>query len=385
MALEGFIHDTTERKLAEDEVLQAHAMLELILDNIPQRVFWKDRKLKFLGCNKSFTVDSHLLDPQEVVGKTDYELFPHRNLEVLQADERWVIDNDTAKLNCEEPLQMAEGCHWLRTNKVPLHDQSGKVIGVLVSYEDITEHRLMEEKLRDSLRDLERSNQELEQFAYVASHDLQEPLRLISSYTQLLANRYRGKLDSDADEFIEFAVDGANRMQRLIQDLLTYSRVTSKDAPSVPISCEAALREALNNLRVTTEESNAQITSDPMPTVLAAENHMIQLFQNLIGNAIKFRSEEAPKIHIGARPGDESGEWLFSIQDNGIGIAPEFFDRIFAIFQRLHSRRKYAGTGIGLAVCKRIVERHGGKIWVASEPGKGSTFFFTLRATNEQP
>ena len=230
------------------------------------------------------------------------------------------------------------------------------------------------------MEDLERSNRELEQFAYVASHDLQEPLRLVSSYTQLLAQRYKGKLDSTADEFIGFAVDGASRMQRLIQDLLTYSRVASKNNLTVLTDCNTCLHNALSNLSVSIEENKAQVTFDPLPPVVAAENQIVQLFQNLIGNAIKFRSDESPKIHVSAKASRDGDQWTFSVRDNGIGIAPEFFDRIFAIFQRLHTRRKYAGTGIGLALCKRIAERHGGRIWVESEPGKGSIFYFTIDA-----
>lgn len=201
---------------------------------------------------------------------------------------------------------------------------------------------------------------------------------MVASYTQLLARRYQGKLDKDADEFIAFAVDGANRMQRLINDLLTFSRVGTRGQPPAPTDCNAVLKDVLDNLQITIEENSASINSDPLPTVMADASQLTHLFQNLIANAIKFHGEQAPKIHVSARRQDN--EWVFSVRDNGIGIAPEFFERIFVIFQRLHSREKYSGTGIGLAVCKRIVERHGGHIWVESEPGNGSTFNFTLPA-----
>jgi len=224
--------------------------------------------------------------------------------------------------------------------------------------------------------DLARSNQDLEQFAYVASHDLQEPLRIVSGYLQLLDRRYKGRLDAEADEFINFAVDGAARMQVLIQDLLAYSRVGTQGRQFAPVACESALKRALANLATSIADTGAAVTHDPLPTVLADGTQIVQLFQNLVGNAIKFRSAEPPRIHIGACSQD--GEPVFSVRDNGIGIDPKYADRIFALFQRLHTREKYPGTGIGLSICKRIVERHGGRLWVESQPGKGSTFYFTV-------
>ncbi|MEA1864535.1 MAG: ATP-binding protein [Euryarchaeota archaeon] len=243
---------------------------------------------------------------------------------------------------------------------------------------DLVERRYVEARLRRAVDDLKRSNAELEQFAYVASHDLQEPLRMVSSYVQLLKRRYEGKLDSDADDFIEFAVDGASRMQTLIQDLLVYSRVGTRGKPFEPTNCEDVLGQVLSNLEVAIDEDGAVVTQDPLPTVEADASQLAQLFQNLIGNAIKFHGDEPPRVYIAAeRKGDE---WEFSVADNGIGIDPEFFERIFVIFQRLHGRQEYSGTGIGLAVCKKIVERHGGRMWVVSEPGKGATFYFTIPA-----
>jgi PAS domain S-box-containing protein len=241
---------------------------------------------------------------------------------------------------------------------------------------DITERKRAEEQLKQTLAELARSNAELQQFAYVASHDLQEPLRMVASYTQLLARRYKGQLDPDADDFITFAVDGANRLQRLINDLLTYSRVGTRGNPLEPTNAEVALEHALTNLQLAVAESQAVVTHDPLPTVLADDTQLVQLFQNLIGNALKFRNEQSPRVHLSAE--SKNHEWLFSVRDNGIGLEPEYAERIFVIFQRLHSKAEFPGTGIGLALCKRIVERHGGRIWVESQPGQGATFYFTL-------
>jgi len=206
---------------------------------------------------------------------------------------------------------------------------------------------------------------------------------MVASYTQLLASRYQGKLDADADEFIAFAVDGANRMQRLIQDLLAYSRVGTKGRVLAAISSEATLQQAVNNLYKVIEESGATVTNDPLPAVLADDTQLVQLFQNLVGNAVKYRSSEPPRIHISATR--DGPRWMFAVKDNGIGIEAEYFEKIFGMFQRLHGRDEFAGTGIGLAICKKIVERHGGEITVDSQPGHGSTFRFPLTATDAHP
>lgn len=224
--------------------------------------------------------------------------------------------------------------------------------------------------------ELVRSNAELEQLAYVASHDLQEPLRMVASYLQLLEQRYGGQLDADAHEFIAFAVDGAKRMQALIDDLLSYSRVGTKAKPMQATHCDAVLKNALQSLCVAIEESGAQIQCAKLPTVPGDAAQLAQVFQNLLANAIKFRGERTPHIEVRVEP--DHGFWRFEVEDNGIGIAAEYFDRIFVMFQRLHNRSKYPGTGIGLAICKRIIERHGGRIWVESTLGQGSVFKFTL-------
>ncbi|MFH1037933.1 MAG: PAS domain S-box protein [PVC group bacterium] len=243
-------------------------------------------------------------------------------------------------------------------------------------FRDVTTRKQAEENLKEALVELERSNRELEQFVYVASHDLQEPLRMVASFTGLLAKRYQGKLDKDADEFISYAVDGAKRMQYLINDLLAYSRVGTRGKPFKPTDCEEVFKQSVANLQTAIEETGAVVTHEQLPPVMADETQLLQLFQNLIGNAIKFHGEEPPRVHISAKQQEDA--WMFSVRDNGIGIAPEYFERIFQVFHRLHGRDRYSGTGMGLAICKKIVERHEGKIWPDSKTGKGSTFYFTM-------
>jgi PAS domain S-box-containing protein len=246
---------------------------------------------------------------------------------------------------------------------------------------DISERKQAQEKLSQAMEELTQSNEELEKFAYVASHDLQEPLRMVSSFVQLLEKRYQGRLDQDAHDFINFAVDGANRMQSLITDLLAYSRVGRRGKEFREASCEVALDRALSNLQAVVEQRGAVVTRDPLPEVKGDDSQLAQLFQNLIGNAVKFCKDRTPRIHVSAER--RENEWVFSVADNGIGIAPEYFERIFSIFQRLQSRQEYPGTGIGLAICRKVVERHGGTIWVESELGSGATFYFTIPAQRE--
>jgi signal transduction histidine kinase len=239
-----------------------------------------------------------------------------------------------------------------------------------------TRRRQAEEALAKKAEELTRSNTELQHFAFIASHDLQEPLRTLASYVQLLAHRYKGKLDSDADEFIAFAVEGATRMQDLINALLAYSRIETKGKDLEPTPCDRVLETALKDLQLVIENSRAIVNHDLLPTVMADATQLRQLFQNLIGNAVKFRGNKPPVIHVSAERNGKA--WVFSVRDNGIGIDPQFFERIFVIFQRLHSKQDYPGIGVGLTLCKKIVERHGGRIWVESKPGEGATFRFTI-------
>ena len=273
------------------------------------------------------------------------------------------VDYVTKPLNAEEVLARVDTHLTLYALRQQLASQN----------QQLRQEIAAREQVQAALR---RSNAELEQLAYVASHDMQEPLRMVASYLQLVAERYGNSLDADGHEFIGYAVDGAKRMQALISDMLTYSRVSTRARPFEATDSARIVATAERHLQVAIEEAGAEITRGELPVVLGDEVQLLQLFQNLIGNAIKFRGHAAPRVHVTAEPAEDG--WCFSVTDNGIGIAPEYFERIFVLFQRLHGRREYPGTGIGLALCKRIVERHGGRIWLESTQGQGSVFRFTL-------
>ncbi len=320
--------------------------------------------------------------PEEIVARPVPEFF-------LPSEER-----PSPRLTDLEESAAREG-HWQGELVVRRKDGSGVTVwatlnllgeekgqGIILEFRDRTAEKKTEQDLVAKTADLVRSNRDLEQFAYVASHDLQEPLRMVTSYTQLLSRRYKGQLSSEADEFIGFAVDGAVRMQALINALLAYSRVDSRGRPLAVCDLNAVLDHALDNLKLALEESEASIVRGELPRVMGDPIQLMQLLQNLVGNAVKFRAKDRPPVVTVAaeRAGDL---WRIRVSDNGIGIDPQYFDRIFVIFQRLHTKEEYPGTGIGLAMCKRIVERHGGTIEVASAPGNGSTFTFTLREAGE--
>lgn len=262
----------------------------------------------------------------------------------------------------------------------PMETEDGVLVTTVIR--DVTERKQYEEALRQQARELARSNAELEQFAYVASHDLQEPLRMVGSFAQLLARRYHDRLDDQGRVFIDYLVDGATRMQELINDLLDYSRVGSRDAEPAPVDLNEVIPRVIRSLGTSIEESRARVTCDILPTVAGIDSEMEQLFQNLIGNGIKFNKTPSPQIHISAEQSDEG--YTLCVADNGIGIDRQFAERIFVIFQRLHSKTQYKGTGMGLAICKKIVDHHGGRIWVDANSGAGSRFYFTLPAADTQ-
>jgi len=313
----------------------------------------------------------------EFIGRRLVEFFTPGSREKFQHNFPLLLDGHPYRqevdLICKDGETISVDC---RATTVP--NVKGDLAFCVFFQRDITERKRAEEKLLQTMEELERSNAELEQFGYVISHDLQEPLRMVSSFTGLLQRDYKGKLGSEADEFIRYIFDGAKRAQAMINDLLEYSRVGIRGGKFIPTDCEKVLERVLHNLRLAIDENNAKISYDSLPKIMADEAQMLRLFQNLIANAIKFHGNQPPVVHIGAERKDD--KWLFSVRDNGIGINPEQSERIFMIFQRLHPIGQYSGTGIGLAICKKIVERHGGEICLMSEPGKGSTFYFTIPA-----
>jgi signal transduction histidine kinase len=383
----GFIHtytDITARKEAEEDADRTAAVLKATLENMADGVRVFDNDLRLIACNQK-SLDMFGYPPEFGDIGTPYQAFVNLNVErgdygaCGPAELAARIDRAQRGVGSNREHRMSDG-------RVILKLRNGMPGGGFVStYHDITERKRAEQVLAEQARmlqqameELQRSNSELEQFAYVASHDLQEPLRMVASYCQLLQRRYAAKLDGDAHEFIGFAVEGAKRMQSLINDLLLYSRVGTKGKPFTATPLEQVLADALANLTVSIEEAKAEISHDPLPVVQGDEVQLLQLFQNLIGNALKFRRETPVRIHVGARR--EGDQWLISVTDNGIGIEPQYAERIFMIFQRLHTREQYPGTGIGLSVCKKIVERHGGRIWVEPAPTSGSVFKFTAPA-----
>jgi PAS domain S-box-containing protein len=372
--------DITERKQAEEKMEQLSQKNELILgaagegilglDCQGNHTFINPAAAKMLGYEAAelLGLPSHNIWHHT---KPDRSPYPEEECNICAA-----YRDGTVYCSSTEMFWRKDGTSFpVEYESTPMYEQE-RLVGAVLTFSDITERKQAEEKMQHMLTDLERSNSELEQFANIASHDLQEPLRMVSSYTQLLALRYEGQLDEKAKKYIDYAVDGAIRMQRIINDLLDYSRVGRRGNPIETTDMNSVMGAAISNLDVMIRESQAVITNEDFPAVNADASQLVQLFQNLLANAIKFRGEDIPRIHVSVR--DDEREWVFSVRDNGIGIDPHHADRVFVIFQRLHTREEYPGTGIGLAVCKRIVERHKGRIWFESEPGKGSTFSFTI-------
>lgn len=400
-----FIRDITKLKKATVELNKYRGQLEQMLRERTAELIDSEKKYRNLYESNLdgiilVNIEGRITEANEVLVK----MLGYTKKEILQLSYQELTPPEWAESDKVKVKQLHEHGYiknyekeYYRKNgiRVPIDlsvwlikNTDGNRIGMWGIVRDITERKKTEEKLKTINKhlqhrtlDLEGSNKELEQFAYVASHDLQEPLRMISSYTQLLAQRYKTQLDEDARDFLKFAMDGANRMQKLINDLLTYSRLGTRGKPLKPIDCHTVLGQTLANLRKVIQDNHALVTNDDLPTVMADEAQLVQLFQNFISNAIRFHSKKQPRIHISAEEKDE--EWIFSIQDNGIGIESEFKDRIFVIFQKLHSKEKYPGTGMGLAICRKIAERHGGRIWFDSVPDKGSIFYFAIPKKEE--
>ena len=375
------INDRLEKEVEEHERTEAalrdsEQRLQAILDNTSALIYLKTLDGRYELVNREF---SRVLGLpfREIIGKTAGDLFSEEEAGQIQANDAEVIRTGEL-MECEEVTFHEETPSTYISIKFPLRQPDGEMYAIAGISTDITDRKQSEQEIKNFAEALKKSNEELEQFAYVASHDLQEPLRMVASYVQLLQRRYSEKLDEQANEFIHFAVDGAKRMQTLIQDLLEYSRVSTRGGAFVEVDCEKVLQDTMRNLTKAVEGSGADVSVGTMPRKLVGDaTQLAQLFQNLIGNAIKFFDpDRSPKISVTSERVD--GCWRFSVADNGIGIDPKYADRIFVIFKRLNSREHYEGTGIGLAVCKRIVDRHGGRIWFDSEPGKGTTFHFEI-------
>ena len=382
------MRDITDRQQAQAALLASEERFRSTFEQAAVGMAHIAPEGRFLRVNQRFC-DTVGYSQSEMLARTFQDITYPEDLEASLEHFRQVLAGEISDYSIEKRYICKNGQPvWVNLTASLVRTHTDEPDYLIVAVEDISWRKQAERALRETMSELARSNEELQQFAYVASHDLQEPLRMVSSYVQLLQRRYKGQLDDDADEFIHYAVDGAERMKRLINDLLAFSRVGTRGKELTPISSQEALERALFSLELQIEETGATVTHDPLPVVLADDSQLTQLFQNLIANAIKFRREgSSPKVHVAARlqpathEGGNAMEYLFSVSDNGIGFEAQYGERIFVIFERLHTSDKYGGTGIGLAICKKIIERHGGRIWSESQPGVGSTFYFTLRAS----
>jgi len=359
-------------------VQEARLFAESIVTTVREPLLVLDAGLRVVSANHAF-YRTFQVAPEETAGRFVYELGDRQwDIPELRRLLEEILPQNT-QFNDYEVRHNFEhiGERIMLLNARRIYREANKTHLILLAIEDITERKRAEEALQKSLEDLKRSNADLEQFAYVASHDLQEPLRMVSSYTQLIERRYKDKLDQDANDFINFAVDGANRMQLLINDLLDYSRVTTSGKEFSMVDLFGVLGNAVANLHNKIFELHAIVSNDNLPIVLGDETQLTRVFQNLIDNALKFKGSDHPRIHIGCKMDFDKA--TISVSDNGIGIDEQFQERVFTIFQKLHDKEKYPGTGIGLSICKRIIERHGGRIWFQSKENCGTTFYFTLK------
>ncbi|HEX6265516.1 MAG TPA: PAS domain S-box protein [Burkholderiales bacterium] len=368
--------DITARKNAEAALRDSEALYRSTFELAAAGIAHVSLEGRFMRVNRQLCGILRYRE-DELIGRSVKEVSHPEDRDVTDAQRLRAHAGEREAVRFEKRYLRKDGSTvWVSLGVAPVRGEHGAPLYEIAMFDDITERKQAEAALHEAHDELKRSNSELEQFAYVASHDLQEPLRMVSSYTQLLGRRYGEKFDADAREFMGYIVDGAARMKQLIEDLLAYSRVGTRGKDFKPVDLDKPLRRALGNLKAAIDESGAAVTHDPLPTLPADEVQLAQLFQNLVGNALKFRSAQAPRIHVGVSEKDKFFE--FAVRDNGIGIEPQYFERIFMVFQRLHNKGEYPGTGIGLAICKKVVERHGGQIRVESRPAEGSAFMFTL-------
>ena len=370
--------DITHQKANQQALEQEKYFSDTLIDSLPGVFYMFDQTGQFSRWNQNLESITGY-SREELAGMTSFDLFKGQDLTEIQKRVEQVFESGSAMSEAFFTTRTGERIPFLFSGRLIEHAGSPYLMGVGV---DITDRKAFEDELVKTNEELKRSNQALQQFAYVASHDLQEPLLMVSSYTQLIAERYRDRLDEKGEKFIHYAVDGAIRMQKLIQDLLTFSRINTHGNPFAEVDVNALIHEALENLTAATRDSGGEVTFDPLPTVMGDKTQLGQVLQNLIGNALKFKADTPPRIHISSKR--EQDVWQLSITDNGIGIDPQYADKIFIIFQRLHTREAYPGTGIGLALTKQIINRHGGDIWFDSEPGRGATFHFTLPAAKKE-
>lgn len=396
--LVGTVLDITERRQWEERLANERAILRTLVDHLPVAIYLKDTATRKTLVNP---VDQRNLGVQseaEALGRTDFEFFPREQAEAFYADDMQVLTTGVPVLNREERITRPDGSQgWLLTSKVPLRDVSGRIVGLAGIGLDITERKQADEKLRAFAAQLERSNRELQDFAYVASHDLQEPLRKIIVFSERLCERHGESLAPEARDYLERIRRAAQRMQTLINDLLAFSRVTTRARDFEPVSLTQVVREVLTDLEARIEQTGGTVTVDPLPDIEADPVQMRQLFQNLLGNALKFRKpDQPPVVRVWAEPltaprpehgpgGSPEPLCRVHVQDNGIGFEEKYLDRIFNVFQRLHGRGEYEGSGIGLAIARKIVQRHGGHITARSRPGEGATFIVTLPMRQPKP
>ena len=371
----GTHRDIAERRQAQEALKNREALLREFITHTPAAIAMLDRNMCYVQASRRWLTD-YKLSGKDIIGRCHYDVFPDIPEQWKEIHRRVLAG---AVESCaEDPFPRSDGrTEWLQWEARPWHEAGGQIGGLIFFTQVITERKELGMRLEEQNRQLANSNAELEQFAYVASHDLQEPLRAVAGCTQILAQRYKGRLDSDADALVAHIVDGSSRMKALIEDLLSLSRVSSQGEPSRQVDTADVFRRAMGHLRSRVEERGAQVSAEPLPIVRGDFTQLVQLFQNLIGNALKYRrAGVTPRVTVTARR--SATEHEFSVQDNGIGIDSQYFERIFGVFQRLHTREEYPGTGIGLAICRKIVERHGGRIWIDSTLGQGTTFHFVL-------
>ncbi|MGH2574325.1 MAG: sensor histidine kinase, partial [Ignavibacteria bacterium] len=368
------IRDVSERKRTEEKLRESEERLQSIIDNTTAVVFLKDINGSYLLVNKQFE-NLFNISREKIRWKTDYDIFPKEMADVFRTNDKNVLET-RKPLTLEEVAPQSDGLHTFITVKFPLLNSVGFPYAVCGIATDITDKKKVEKELRKYAEDLALINEELYVFSYASSHDLQEPLRNIENFITLLQKNYKRKFDKNIQKEINLAEDGVIRMSRLINDFLMYSRVTADTSKYEQSDLNNIVSNAVSNLRTAIKETKAKINFEKLPTVLCQPLQVTQVFQNLISNAIKYKSGGLPEINIKAERKDS--QWIFSVSDNGIGIEPWNQERIFLVFQKLHDHKKYPGSGIGLALCKRVIEKHNGKIWFESEAGKGTTFYFTL-------